>query len=198
MTLADACYINFSVAYTRSGFDENPSPALNLWYLADQAIYYMFHGNADFQYGLKLPWDDALDQIDHPLMVPSIRLQRFLEDFVQYYTDHRRFVRIACSLDTVLQNSLAHTTKRISDCRSGDEMVWMEDDHVVIVVNCALTARSEVTDDMDVRALFARSIVPRFAKSDRLDLFRFLILNQEDLYVVRDCSLLKLLEGGGI
>lgn len=56
-------------------------------------------------------------------------------------------------------------------------MIWMEDDHVVVIVYSALTVGRERANDMDVGALGAGSIAPCLPKSNRFDLLRFVILN---------------------
>lgn len=57
----------------------------------------------------------------------------------------------------------------------------MEDDHVVVIIYCALTVGCERPNDVDVGALGAGSIAPCLPKSNRLDLLRFVILNYQDL-----------------
>lgn len=64
-------------------------------------------------------------------------------------------------------------------------MIRMEDDHMVGVVDNALTASVKLADDVDIRSFCASGIVPRLSQQDDIKHARPVIFDREHLSGVR-------------
>ncbi|KAK8193015.1 uncharacterized protein BKA78DRAFT_310955 [Phyllosticta capitalensis] len=125
---------------TRLCLYKDSCPALQLRKFPHQAINDMFDRQANLQNHLELAGNDFLDQPGQPLAVPSVGLHCFLEYFMQHRTNHGRLTGVACSLDSILQDGFAHTAEGIADRGCRNQMVRMQDEHVVIIVDRAFSS----------------------------------------------------------
>ena len=71
-----------------------------------------------------------------------------------------RLVDIRRSFDTVLQDGTSLASNRIGDDGGRNEVIWVEDDHVVRVVHGAVAFVVKITNQVDIRVCRAWTVEP--------------------------------------
>lgn len=82
------------------------------------------------------------------------------------------------SFDTVLQYGSALAAYSICHNRCRDQVIRVENYHILGVINDALAGCIKVADQMDVRFFAAWAVKPRLAQDDNLLSLALLILDQ--------------------
>lgn len=98
---------------------------------------------------------------------------------------HRR-IRFACRLDTILQDCASQTAERVSDNRGRYQMVGMKNEHIVKIINDALSALGELTDDMNIRLRRAGGVEPCLSESNGFEELGFLFFDEKNLQMLDD------------
>lgn len=85
-----------------------------------------------------------------PFVIPSIRFQAFLKDFMEDMPKDLGPADVARGLDAVLEHGAPLTGSRIRNDGGRDEVVRVQDNHVLGVVHDALSAGVEVANQVDI------------------------------------------------
>lgn len=125
-----------------------------------------------------MPIHDGFNQCSQRLEVPLVSLHRFLEDFMEDNPERLRSSQFTKCLNTILEYSSSLAAYGI--CHNGcrNQMIRMQDYHVVRVVDDALSSRVKVTDQMDIRVLAAWTLEPRLPQDDDLLLRGLFVFDQ--------------------
>ena len=167
--------------YRRSGKQKRFAPGLQRRHFAHQILCCFLHAHVNPIQTLHVLPKHAINCLIQCVQIPSILLNRVLEYFMENMSIDLGLCGFTGGLDTILEDRATRAGKRIRDNRSGNKVVWMENDQVIVFIDDALAVTVEIAYKVDIGVLRAGAVEPGVSKGDGAVTVGLFFLDKQNL-----------------